>query len=246
MQLFLNFDRPLQDAELDRMRPMVARRGKREPLQYIIGSTSFRGIEIQCDARALIPRPETEILVEHALQLLQGIESPRVLDVGTGTGAIAIAIASALPSAHITALDISKQALDLTKINIDKLGLQNRIHLVHSDVLSALSQDDSYHLIVSNPPYIPHDLKGTLQQEVDAYEPSLALFAASNGLEIAKILIEQAEEHLLPGGYLIMELGEGHCEALSEQKFSLKYQEGRLDLQGVKRFPIFIRNKVVD
>ncbi len=246
MQLYLNFDRPLQDIELDRMRPMVARRGKREPLQYIIGSTSFRGIEIQCDTRALIPRPETEVLVEHALQLLQGIENPHVLDVGTGTGAIAISIASSIPSAKVTAIDISLPALDLARVNIDNHHLQKQITLLHSDLLSNVPTDERFHMIISNPPYIPDRLKGTLQQEVEAFEPEMALFAASEGLAVALNLIHQSEKHLLSSGFLIMELGEGHCEALTSQVFPLQYQESRIDLQGVKRYPIFIHDKVVD
>jgi len=246
MQLYLNFDRPLQDIELDQMRPMVARRGKREPLQYIIGNTSFRGIEIRCDARALIPRAETEMLVEHALQLLQGIENPHILDVGTGTGAIAIAVASSIPTARVTAIDISIPALDLARVNIDYHHLQNRITLLHSDLLGNLSSEERFHMIISNPPYIPDRFKGTLQHEVEAFEPGMALFAANEGLAVALNLIHQAEKHLLSRGYLIMELGEGHSDALAKHVFPLQYQESRLDLQGVKRFPIFVNNKVVD
>lgn len=253
MQLFLNFDRPLKESELDAIRPLVARRGKREPLQYVLGTTSFRGIEIKCDSRALIPRPETETLVDHALELLKGVESPYILDIGTGTGAISIAMATQLPLAKVLAVDISEDALQLALYNVQANKLFERIELQKSNLFENITANQQFDLIISNPPYIPIAQKEHLQQEVVQYEPHLALFSGVKGLDLANILIEQARKYLKDSGKMILELGEEHYKDLETIKIeeknsdiSLCYAECLSDLDGVKRFSVFLMKKAVD
>ncbi len=241
MQLFLNFDKPLSEAELSKLRPLVARRGKREPLQYILGESSFRGHRILCDTRALIPRPETEVLVDICIQQmsLQNNQGLRILDVGTGTGAIICALALECPQHQFYASDISQSALDLASENFQQLKIMDIVYPHKSDLLAQIPQDLSFDLIVSNPPYIPESQKGLLQAEVGQFEPESALFSKNNGLQHALDLIQQASTRLNPQGKLLLELGEGHGEALMVMNLALKFQSLHADLSGVKRFVQF-------
>lgn len=244
MDLYLKFDRPITDEELVHLRPMVQRRGKREPLQHILGSTSFRGIEILCDKRALIPRPETEVLVERALECVDGKDEPWIADVGTGTGAIAIALAKACPTARIFAFDISTEALALARENVVAQKVSDRVTLVESNLLVASVPGIQFDLIASNPPYIPTHVIPTLEAEVRTFDPSLALDGGVDGLDFVRKLLEQAQDCLKPGGSLLLEVGEGQCKSIQDMisgYSELIWGNSFRDFHGVERFPLVFR-----
>lgn len=172
IELYTQHDRPLTDAERATARELVRRRGAREPLAYVLGSWGFQRIDLLTDARALVPRPETEIVVDRCLALLAGVPEPRVLDVGTGTGAIALSIAHEIPTAHVTATDLSADALALAKENAERLGLHVRFICVD------LTPDETFDLVVSNPPYVGAEELDALEPEVRDWEPRAALLDA--------------------------------------------------------------------
>jgi len=171
VELYTQHDRPLTAAERGAARALVERRGRREPLAYVLGEWGFRRLVLRTDARALVPRPETEVLVERALALLEGVEAPRVLDVGTGSGAVALAIASERPGAHVTATDASAEALALARENAGRLGLD--VALVETDLLDGVG--GPFDLVVSNPPYVLREELEALEPEVRDWEPRAAL-----------------------------------------------------------------------
>jgi release factor glutamine methyltransferase len=191
---------------------LLDRRARREPLAYVLGHWGFRRLTLKTDKRALVPRPETEIVVERALEHLQGRPAPRVLDVGTGTGAIAFAIADEHPGAQITAIDVSRDALALARENLDLLGVNGRVRLIEHDLMHGIGQDE-YDLVVSNPPYVePEDL-ATLQPEIRDWEPRIALVAHGATEAVAAA----ATQALQPGGWIVLEVAEnqaGNVEAL--------------------------------
>jgi release factor glutamine methyltransferase len=234
LELYLDHDRPLEPAEVDELRELIRRRGRREPLAYVLGSWSFYGIELHCDARALVPRPETEILVERCLALLSGIGSPVVADVGTGSGAIALALASSLPEAAVTAIDISPEALALAAENAAANGLAERVELLQGDLLAPVA-GRHFDLIASNPPYVAEG--AAVDREVSGYEPPGAVFAADRGRAIHRRLAADARACLGPGGHLVTEVGEGQAPWLAEHLASLGYEavEVTRDLRGVER-----------
>jgi len=197
---------------------LTARRAAGEPAQYLTGTQEFFGLELRVTPAVLIPRPETEHLVEAALAWSETQRRPlRFLDIGTGSGAIAIAIAVNLPGVEIFAADISSAALDVARENAVRLGVSERIRFVESDLLSALgSADLPFDAILSNPPYIPSTDAATMQREVVGHEPHTALFAGMDGLDIYRRLIPAAYAALRPGGLLALEIGFGQREALVE------------------------------
>lgn len=215
MDLYLNFDKPLSEHELEVLRPLVARRAKREPLQHVVGSTSFRGHEIRCDRRALIPRPETESIVDFVKERLAGKESVKIADIGTGSGAIAIALAKEISGSSVTATDISTEALDLAKENAT--ANEAAVEFFQGDLLEALPAGEKFDAIVSNPPYIPEGEREKLQPEVRDFDPALALFGGSDGLVLVRKILADAAEHLKPGAPLILEIGP---EALEDKILS--------------------------
>jgi len=197
---------------------LTARRAAGEPAQYLTGTQEFFGLELRVTPAVLIPRPETEHLVEAALAWSETQRRPlRFLDIGTGSGAIAIAIAVNLPGVEIFAADISSAALDVARENAVRLGVSERIRFVESDLLSALgSAELPFDAILSNPPYIPSSDAATMQREVVGHEPHTALFAGMDGLDIYRRLIPAAYAALRPGGLLALEIGFGQREALVE------------------------------
>jgi release factor glutamine methyltransferase len=194
---------------------LVARREAREPLQYLTTVQEFYGLPLRVTRDTLIPRPETELLVEAVLAWADARAGAlRVLDVGTGTGAIALALATHLPQAQITAVDISAAALDVARGNAASLRLTQRVRFLLSDLLREVHAVQSFDIIVSNPPYIPNADATTLEAEVVDHEPHSALFAGMDGLDIYRRLIPQAHAALVPGGLLAMEFGFGQRESL--------------------------------
>ena len=211
LDLYLDLDRPLEPAEVTRFRELVRRRGRREPLAYVLGSWSFRGLELATDARALVPRPETEWLVERALARLDA-EAPRVLDVGTGTGAIAIAIAIELPQSVVTAVDVSPDALALAAENAAAHGVQ--IDLRPSDLLAAV-RDATFDLVLANLPYV--GAGDAVDAEVEGFEPALAVYAPDGGRALIERFISEVPSVLAPGGLVALELGAGQAPWALEQ-----------------------------
>ena len=221
MKLYLNFERKLSDAELAQLRALVVRRGEREPLQHITGSTSFCGYEIAVNKHVLVPRPETELLAELGWQFInqlktQNSELKTVLDFGTGSGCLAIALATKSPQARITALDLSPGALALAKQNAATNKVAERIEFRQSDGFAALPEKTQFDLIVSNPPYIASAEITTLQPEVRDHDPRLALDGGADGLDFYRRLAADAPAFLKPDGKLMVEFGDGQADSLQQ------------------------------
>ncbi len=230
IELYMALDRPLTPAELDRARELVVRRGTREPLQYVLGEWGFRRLTLTVDARALIPRPETEILVERALALMEGRTAPRVLDIGTGSGAVALAIADEHPGALVTGLDLSEAALALAAENVVRTGLE--VSLVQGDLFAELPRGP-WDIVVSNPPYVDASDVPGLQPEVRDWEPHLALTAEGAVTAVAR----HSTSVLAVGGGLVLEVGEGQADGAATLLAELGFEAIRVtpDLAGIDR-----------
>lgn len=219
--VFAHPEAELDPEQKDAFRELTSRRAAHEPLQYLTGQQEFYGLLLRVTPDTLIPRPETELLVEAVLGWAALQAGPlRILDVGTGTGAIALALATHLPAAEIVACDLSAAALAVARDNAERLDLAARVSFVQSDLLDALTPEldagGLFDAIVSNPPYVPSVDAVTMQPEVVDHEPHLALFAGTDGLEVYRRLIPEAKVALRPGGLLAMEFGFGQCEALGD------------------------------
>ncbi|MCK5826738.1 MAG: peptide chain release factor N(5)-glutamine methyltransferase [Desulfuromusa sp.] len=210
--LYLNYDRPLSHDELDVVRPLVKKRGQREPLQYLLGTTEFWSLPFKVTPAVLIPRADTEILVEEALARAGSVGE--LLDVGTGSGAIVISLASELPDWKLTGLDISAAALTIARENIEINQVAERVQLVQGDLAELPAQQ--YDLIVSNPPYIAQQEWDELMPEVRCFEPQLALLAENEGLECYQQLAAQAGSRLKSGGWLLFEVGYQQADSVQE------------------------------
>jgi release factor glutamine methyltransferase len=212
LDLYLQHDRPLSGAELASARELVRRRGTREPLAYVLGEWGFRRLTLATDPRALIPRPETEVVVERCLARIADLERPDVLDVGTGSGAIALAIADEHLGARVTAIDVSEDALALAAENVQRTGLGARVELAPHDLTAGLP-GGPYDLIVSNPPYVLPEEIDALAPEVRDWEPR----TATVGRGQTGAVIRSAPAVLRPGGWLVLEThSEGAAEASDE------------------------------
>ena len=230
MDIYLNFEKPLTEAELDVLRQMVARRANREPLQHIIGDTSFRGFIIKCDPRALIPRPETESIVDMAKEALKGIENPFIVEVGTGTAAISIACAKEIAGAKVLATDISEDALSLARENATANGLGENsegasVAFAKGDLLEAVTATDKIDCLIANLPYIPDGEKGKLQPEVDKFDPALALYGGPDGLTLVRKLLQQTEGKLSAGAPILLEIGSEQAEVLKNEAANYPWLE---------------------
>jgi release factor glutamine methyltransferase len=237
MQLYLQFERPLSEPELEKIRPLVKRRGDREPVQYIIGESDFSGLRLKVDRRALIPRPETEYLIE---QVLGRVTTPpaAILDLGTGGGAIALVLATRYPAATVTAVDQSAEALALARENAAALGLASRVNFVQSDWFTTLPADARYHLIVANPPYLSDAEVGEAQPEVKDFEPMAALSAGPDSAADLRQILREAHPRLAPGGLLACETGiaqHGQLQALAAER-GYGRTESLHDLTGRERY----------
>ena len=209
MQLYLQFERELPETDLEKIRLLVKRRSQREPLQYILGETEWSGVKLKVDRRALIPRPETEFLIELLETRLVPSPPTRILDLGTGTGAIALALAKRFPEATVVAVELSIDALALASENARALGLDNRVSLLKSSWYSALTAEatEPFDLIVSNPPYLTAAETAAAEPEVRVYEPVTALTAAEAGMADLRAIISGAVAWLKPDGWLALETG---------------------------------------
>jgi release factor glutamine methyltransferase len=218
LKLYLNFERVLNETELSCVREMVKRRASREPLQHILGSTSFCGLEIKCSRAALVPRSETELLAERAWQFLSTLNSQpsTALDFGTGTGCIAIALAVKAPHAAIHATDISRDALALARENATKSNVMERVTFHSGDGFAALPSGLQFDLVVSNPPYIASEEISTLQPEVRDFDPRLALDGGGDGVDFYRCIAKEAPLFLKPGGKLMTEFGDGQSEEVKK------------------------------
>ena len=216
MQLYLQFERPLADAELEKIRPLVRRRAAREPLQYILGETEFYGLKLRTDRRALIPRPETELLIELIVARL-ATPPTTILDLGTGTGAIALALAKEFPAANVTAVDASDEALALAGENAVATGLAERVSFLKSNWFAALPAAARFDLIVANPPYLTEEETATTAPEVREFEPVSALAAGADGLRDLAQIVKTAPTYLGEGGLLALETGIAQHAALEAQ-----------------------------
>jgi release factor glutamine methyltransferase len=218
--LYMELRRELSDEAEAAYSELLARRSRREPLAYILGHWGFRRLTLKTDKRALVPRPETEIVVERALEHLDDMDEPRVLDVGTGTGAIALAIADEHPDARVTAIDASEDALALARENLDLLGVNGRVRLVEHDLMAGLGRDD-FDLVVSNPPYVEPEDIDTLQPEVRDWEPRIALVAHGATEAVARA----ATEALRPGGWIVLEIAENQAANVANLLRALGYAD---------------------
>ena len=236
MELYLDFERQVQESELAPLRELVKRRGSGEPLQHLLGTVEFCGRSFRCDKRALVPRPETEQLVELLISHLKSeIASSRIIDVGTGSGVIALTLAAEFPTAEIVGADISDDALMLARENAERLKLADRVLFLRSNLLESIQPD--FDLIVANLPYVSADDRENLSREV-LHDPEVALFAGSRGDELLRQLIQDAPSWLRPGGMLAMEIGLGQSEALVAALAEKNYRDilTEKDYSGVIRF----------
>ena len=236
IDLYLEFERRLSELELTPLRELVRRRGAGEPLQHLLGTVEFCGRVFRCDKRALVPRPETEQLVELLISHFKSeIVSPRVIDVGTGSGVIALSLAAEFLEAEIVGIDISDDALMLARENAERLGMAHRVRFLRSNLLE--SMQPSFDLIVANLPYVSTEDRQNLSREV-LHDPEVALFAGARGDELMRQLIAQAPSWLRPGGMLAMEIGIGQSETLVAALAAKNYRDiwTEKDYSGVIRF----------
>ena len=230
--------RPLTEQQLAIYQGAIARRLRHEPIQYITGQQEFFGLPLKVTSATLIPRPETEHLVEAVLERLPADRPVRILDIGTGTGAIALALAAHLPLAEVTAVDISADALEVARENASNHHLETRANFLLSDLLTGLPQKDqtaAFDAIVSNPPYIPEGERAELHPQIRDYEPAQALFAGDLGLDIYRRLISQAHAALKSGGLLALEIGHGQRDELATLLESWQNVVFLNDLQQIPR-----------
>ncbi|HRJ72664.1 MAG TPA: peptide chain release factor N(5)-glutamine methyltransferase [Terrimicrobiaceae bacterium] len=237
LDLYMEFDRPLSDTERAPLRELIRDRGTGKPLQHLLGTAEFFGRSFLCDSRALVPRPETEQLVELALRLLRadGQTSPTVVDVGTGSGVIAITVALELPGAEVTATDLSATALTLARENAARHPGAERIVFENADLLPTGSS--RFHLIAANLPYLPADTLPALQREVQ-FDPVSALDGGPDGLDPIRALIRTAPARLNPGGRIVLEIGHDQAGAVEGllQENNFRDITPHPDYQGIQRF----------
>ena len=235
--LYAHPERELSSREQSRYDEVIAQRGQDVPSQYITGHQEFWGLDFLVSPAVLIPRPETEHLVETVLELAREVPNPRIVDVGTGSGCIALALAHELKGAEIYGVDLSAEALEIACVNAVRLQLDERVRLLESNVLEALAERRDFDFVVSNPPYVAFDEADKVQRSVFEYEPKAAVFAGYGGLDVIAPLIAQAHDVLKPGGYLAMEVGYSMRDAVLKLLSPTWWNEPMVipDLRGIPR-----------
>ncbi len=251
VELYMNYDRPLDAGELSVLHAGVERRGKGEPLQYVTGEMPFRHIVLKCAKGVLIPRPETEVLVDHVLEYIDAlpvdVADPLVLEVGTGTGCIALSLAGERPAVRVRATDVSPDAFALAGRNRAALNLEDRVELFQTDIAAGVPGVESavFDVLVSNPPYIPTDVVRCLPREVGGYEPMLALDGGRDGLDVFRRVVDCATRALKPGGLLACELHEDCLQLAADQPcVRASFHDVRIkkDLTGRDRILLALRS----
>ena len=234
IELYLDFERKLTETELGPLRGLVKRRSEGEPLQHLLGTVEFCGLTFLCDKRAMVPRPETEQLVELVESRIENREL-RIVDVGTGSGVIALSLAAKIPEAKVLGVDVSEDALALAQENAARLNLSERVQFLKSRLLENV--EGAFDLIVANLPYISIQDRHTLSPEV-LHDPDVALFAGAQGDELVRELVGQGPFRLRPGGLLALEIGLGQSEALLSALAEKNYRDisSKNDYNGVTRF----------
>jgi release factor glutamine methyltransferase len=234
--LMAHSDKELSEQQATRFMELLERRYDGEPIQYISGRTEFYGLPFLVTPDVLIPRPETEHLVEKAIALAARFQAPRIVDVGTGSGAIAIALAYYLPKAGITAIDLSAATLAIARRNAKLNRVSHRISFLEGDLLEPVA-GQQFEIVVSNPPYVPLADRASLAVEVRDHEPALALLAGDDGLDVYRRLIPAASAALVPGGLVAFEIGYGQSTAITELLAESGFDEIEFvpDLQGIPR-----------
>jgi release factor glutamine methyltransferase len=237
--LLTNRNADLNRLQMGTYEKLLERRAAGEPIQYIVGETEFYGLPFAVTPDVLIPRPETEHLVEKAIELAGRFDEPRIVDVGTGSGAIAVALAYRLPGARMTAIDLSPRALAVARANAEKNGVAEQIRLLQGDLLDSLA-GERFEMVVSNPPYVPAADRASLAVEVREHEPALALFAGDDGLDVIRRLAVEASAALVPGGGFLMEFGYGQRPAVCQllEKAGFVEIDFIADLQGIPRVAV--------
>jgi release factor glutamine methyltransferase len=237
--LIINFKQQLTEDVLLRFWAMIRRRAAGEPLQYITGHQAFFGLDFEVTPDVLIPRPETELIVEETVRLVQqnGIAHPVIFDVGAGSGCIAVALARELSAARVIASDLSLAALRVARRNAARYGLENQVVFIASDLLDAFAEESYADFILSNPPYVSEEEMPTLQREVRDWEPRLALTDSNDGLSLYRRLLKDTPSRLKSGGHLICEMGYTQSEKITAMVDRAVWAEPRLldDLQGIPR-----------
>jgi release factor glutamine methyltransferase len=241
LEMYLQHERPLTAVELDAFRPLLKRRAKREPLQYVLGRQAFRSLELEVGPGVLIPRPETESLVEEVLAWAReksaGGSTLVGLDIGTGSGAIALALAVEGPFARVVATDVSASALEIATRNREALKLGGRVELRHGPAFEPIAPGERFDAIVSNPPYVSEADRPALAPEIVDWEPPEALFGGADGLAVIREMARGAAGRLVPGGLLALEVGLGQATAVATllEEEGLKEVRVRKDLAGKPR-----------
>ena len=238
-ELFTSLNIIPSKIQYDKYRENISRRSSRTPLQYITGSTEFYNVTIKCDPRALIPRPETEMLVETVIDRLRPIQSPSILDIGTGSGNIAIALAWNIDGAKVAGVDISREAADLAGSNAELNEVAKNCRFLVGDIddekfVESLGR---FHCVVSNPPYVSEDQKDTLQPEVIEFEPGIALFSLGDPLRFYKVIVARSASLLYPGGLLAFEVGMGQAREVQDLMRAARFENLEIirDLAGIER-----------
>ncbi len=232
LDLYLRFDQPLKETEVELYRQFIARRGKYEPVQYIVGNTEFYGLNIDVNPSVLIPRPETEILVETILNKSNTMDDARILDIGSGSGNISIALGKNFPDAEIISLDISDEAINLAQHNANKNNVSNIKFVKGSIISTGILNDQQFDIIVSNPPYVSIEEYPGLQKEITLYEPVNAVTDNEDGLKFYRKISEFSMERLVDGGSLFFEIGMGQLNHVN----SIMKENGFKEINIVKDY----------
>ncbi len=218
IELYTQYNKPVPPEQLQRLRELVKRAGRHEPVAYLIGKTEFYSLEFEVTPDCLIPRPETELLAQRAIEFLRQRSGPQsVCDLGTGCGILAVTIAQSVPDAKVVATDLSETALAVAAHNVEKHQLQDRIELRHGDLFEPLVPKlDQFDLLVSNPPYVSAAEYETLDKNVKDYEPRVALYAGADGLDVYRRISEKTDQFLKPDGLLLLEIGSTQGDAVKK------------------------------